>query len=58
MDANIVDAPRGRLRSNGESTRDAEASYIKKAGQVRHGYMAHIATDRKGIIKDFRFTTA
>lgn len=58
VDASIVDAPRGSRRGDGVSTRDAEASFTRKAGQVRHGYKAHIATDRKGIIKDFRFTTA
>ena len=58
VDASIIEAPRGRKRSDGSSTRDCDASYVSKSGQVHHGYKAHIATDRRGIIKDFRFSTA
>ena len=58
VDASIQEAPRGRTRDDGTRTRDAEASFTKKAGRTYHGYKSHIATDRRGVVKDFRFTTA
>jgi IS5 family transposase len=58
VDATIIEAPRGRKRSDGTSTKDITASYTKKHGTVYHGFKAHIATDRNGIIKDYRFDTA
>jgi len=33
-------------------------SYTRKHGTTHHGFKAHIATDRNGIIKDYRFDTA
>ena len=58
VDATIIEASRGRKRSDGISTKDKTASYTKKHGKIHHGYKAHIATDRNGIIKDYRFDTA
>lgn len=58
VDATIVEAPRGRKRDDGTSTRDEEASYTKKNDRTYHGYKGHVATDRNGVIKDFRFDTA
>jgi IS5 family transposase len=58
VDATIIEASRGRKRSDGTSTKDKTASYTKKHGKIHHGYKAHIATDRNGIIKDYRFDTA
>ena len=58
VDATIIEAPRGRKRSDGTSTKDKTASYTKKHGTIHHGFKAHIATDRNGIIKDYRFDTA
>ena len=58
VDATIIEAPRGRKREDGSSTRDKEASYTKKRDRTYHGFKAHIATDRQGLIKDYRFTTA
>ena len=58
VDATIIEAPRGRKRSDGNSTKDKTASYTKKHGTIHHGFKAHIATDRNGIIKDYRFDTA
>jgi IS5 family transposase len=58
VDATIIEAPRGRSRADGTSTRDAEASFTKKSDRTYHGYKGHIATDRRGVVKDFRFTTA
>jgi len=58
VDATIIEAPRGRKRSDGTSTKDRTASYTKKHGTIHHGFKAHVATDRNGIIKDYRFDTA
>lgn len=58
VDASIQEAPRGRTREDGTSTRDPEASFTKKNDRSYHGYKSHIATDRRGVVKDFRFTTA
>jgi len=58
VDATIVEAPRGRTRADGVSTRDPEASFTKKGDRTYHGYKAHIATDRQGLVKDYRFDTA
>jgi IS5 family transposase len=58
VDATIIEAPRGRKREDGTSTRDEEASYTKKNDRTYHGYKGHIATDRNGVVKDFRFDTA
>ena len=57
--ATIIEAPRGRTAKDGiSSTKDKTAGYTKKHGRIYHGYKGHIATDRNGIIKDYRFDTA
>lgn len=58
VDATIVEQSRGRSRTDGTSTRDADASFTKKHGVTRHGYKGHIACDLSGIVTDYRFTTA
>ena len=59
VDATIIEAPRGRTAKDGiSSTKDKAAGYTKKHGRTYHGYKGHIATDRNGIIKDYRFDTA
>jgi IS5 family transposase len=58
VDATIIEAPRGRPRPDGGSTRDPEAAYTRKHGRAYHGYKAHVATDRRGLITDFRFGAA
>jgi IS5 family transposase len=58
VDATIIEAPTGRKREDGTSTRDEDASFTKKHGRTYHGYKGHIATDTKGVITDFRFTGA
>lgn len=59
VDATIIESPRGRTAKDGiSSTKDKAASYTKKHGRVYHGYKGHIATDRNGIVKDYRFDTA
>lgn len=58
VDATIIEAPLGRKRPDGVSTRDPDASHTYKHKRPYHGYKGHIATDRNGIIKDYRFGTA
>jgi IS5 family transposase len=58
VDATILQAPRGKKRDDGSSTRDSDASFTKKHGQVYHGYKAHIATDKRGLITGCVFDTA
>jgi IS5 family transposase len=59
VDATIIEAPRGRRAKDGvSSTKDEAAGYTKKHGRTYHGYKGHIATDRNGVIKDYRFDTA
>lgn len=58
IDATIVDAPQGSRRPDGSHTRDRCASYTKNHGTPRHGYKAHLATDKRGIVTDYVFDTA
>jgi IS5 family transposase len=58
VDATIIEAPRGRPRPDGTTTRDQDASFTKKHGVPRHGYKGHIAADLSGIVTDYRFGTA
>jgi IS5 family transposase len=51
-------APLGRTKDDGTNTRDAEASFTKKNDRTYHGFKSHIATDRRGIVKDYHFDTA
>lgn len=58
VDATIIEAPRGRPRGDGTSTRDPDASFTAKHGVPHHGYKGHIAADLSGIVTDYRFGTA
>jgi IS5 family transposase len=58
VDAVIVEQARGSKREDGTSTRDTEASFTRKHGRAYHGYKGHIAADRSGIVKDYRFSGA
>ena len=59
VDATIIEAPKGRSKDNGLGhTKDPSATYTKKHGRTYHGYKAHIATDTRGLIKDYVFDTA
>jgi transposase, IS5 family len=58
VDATILEAPLGQKRSDGSSTRDAAASKTFKHGRTYHGFKAHVATDRRGVIQDYVFDTA
>jgi transposase, IS5 family len=48
VDATIIEAPRGRKREDGSSTRDRDAGFTKKNGRTFHGYKVHVATDASG----------
>lgn len=58
VDATLIEAPLGTTRSDGSSTRDRTATKTYKHGRTYHGYKAHVATDRRGVIKDYVFDTA
>lgn len=58
VDATIIEQSRGSRRDDGTSTRDPEASFTKKNAETYHGYKGHIAADRRGIVKDYRFSDA
>jgi IS5 family transposase len=58
VDATLIDAPRGRPRPDGTSTRDPEASFTRRRFRSHHGFKGHIAADRSGIVTDYRFGTA
>lgn len=58
VDATIIEQSRGQRRDDGTSSRDPEASFTKKNGRSYHGYKGHIAADRSGIVKDYRFSDA
>lgn len=54
----VKQAPRGRPRPDGTTTRDRDASFTSKHGVPHHGYKGHIAADLSGIVTDYRFGTA
>ena len=59
VDATIIQAPTGKSTKDGlGNSKDKTASHTKKHGRIYHGYKAHIATDKNGMIKDFIFDTA
>lgn len=58
IDATIIEAPLGGRRADGSSSGDPAASKTVKGGRVYHGFRAHVATDRRGIITDYVYDTA
>lgn len=58
IDATIIEAPLGGKRADGSSAADPCASKTVKGGRSYHGYRAHVATDRRGIITDYVYDTA
>lgn len=59
VDATIIQAPRGRTTEEGLGhTQQPAATYTKKHGRTYHGYKAHVATDRRGLIVDYVYDTA
>jgi len=64
VDATLVHSsePKRKKDTNGRVVKneaaDKDASYTSKRGKKYHGYKMHIATDRRGMIKKVRTTTA
>ena len=58
VDATIIEAPRGRPRPDGTTTRDQDASFTAKHGVPHHGYKGHLGADLSGIVMDYRYGTA
>ena len=58
IDATLIEAPRGKKRADGTKTTDPCATKTVKHGRTYHGYKAHVATDKQGIITDYVFDTA
>jgi IS5 family transposase len=58
IDATIIEAPLGGKRADGSRSTDPCASKTAKGGRSYHGYRAHVATDRQGIVTDYVFDTA
>jgi IS5 family transposase len=58
VDATIIEVPRGRKRPDGSVTTDPTATKTFKHGRPYHGHKVHVATDKRGIIKDYVFDTA
>jgi len=58
VDATIVEASLGTKREDGSKTADPCATFTQKRGRTYFGYKAHIAADKRGMIKDFVYDTA
>ena len=59
QDATIIEAPKGKINKKGYSSRDKEATFVKKNGRSYHGYKGHIETDESGkFIMNTTYTTA
>ena len=58
IDATIIESPLGGKRADGSNSGDPSASKTFKSGRIYHGYCAHVATDRRGIITDYVYDTA
>ena len=58
IDATIIEAPRGSTRPDGSKTTDPCATKTCKAGRGHHGYRAHVAADRNGVLTDYVYDTA
>lgn len=64
VDATLIHAsePKRKRNEHGKvisnKAADSDATYTSKRGVKHHGYKLHVATDRAGIIKDIRTTTA
>jgi transposase, IS5 family len=58
IDATIIEAPLGGKRADGTRSADPCASKTVKGGRSYHGYRAHVATDRNGMITDYIYDTA
>jgi IS5 family transposase len=55
IDATIIESPLG---GGGGGTGDRLATKCVKGGRPYHGFRAHLATDRRGIVTDYAYGTA
>ena len=53
VDATIIEAPRGKPRPDGTTTRDQDASFTRKHGIPHHGYKGHMGTDLSGVVVNY-----
>ncbi len=58
VDATLIETSLGSKRPDGTSTTDPAASKTYKHSRPYHGFKAHVATDRNGIITDYVYDTA
>lgn len=58
VDATIIEAPLGTKRPDGTSTADPCATFTSKRGRTYFGYKGHIATDKRGMVRDYVYDTA
>lgn len=58
IDATIIESPLGGKRADGSSSADPCASTTVKGGRSYHGYRAHLASDRRGLVTDYVYDTA
>jgi IS5 family transposase len=58
LDATIIEAPLGSKRKDGSHTADPCASKTAKGNRAYFGYRAHVATDRRGLVKQYIYDTA
>lgn len=58
VDATIIEGPLGQKRPDGTWTTDPTATKTFKHGRPYHGFKAHVATDKRGLIQDYVFDTA
>jgi len=59
QDATFVEQSKGKKNKYGENTRDPEATFAKKGGELHHGYKGHIETNIEDpFILSTTFTTA
>jgi IS5 family transposase len=58
VDATLLETGRGSKREDGTSTRDPGATTTAKGHLPYFGFRAHIRTDTKAVIRDYRFDTA
>jgi IS5 family transposase len=58
IDATLIEAPLGHEREDGSHTADPCASKTAKGNRAYHGYRAHVATERQGIVTNYVYDSA
>jgi IS5 family transposase len=58
IDATIIEASLGDKRADGSSSTDPCGTTTVKGARVFHGYRAHVATDRRGVITGSVYDTS